>query len=241
MLNALTLVTGVAALLLAAWCGWAAYRDQPTKDWHFIGMAVVSLLAVVQLVVGIVRLAQGEKPEQGTTIFVAYLLGAFACVPAAGFMSLAERTKWGSVTVAAGGVVLAVLEVRLISGPGMLLVWFYGVMVVGAVSRSAYQISTEFDRAPLAYALSAVAGVVYGFITYTLVRGGETARRAALVCCAAELAGVLVVGTWTLVDHSAFPDATVWSYYGAGYIFIPVLLPISAMYWLRKAQNTVKP
>ncbi|GGS72868.1 MULTISPECIES: hypothetical protein [Streptomyces] len=130
---------------------------------------------------------------------------------------------------------------RLISGPGMLLVWFYGVMVVGAVSRSAYQISTEFDRAPLAYALSAVAGVVYGFITYTLVRGGETARRAALVCCAAELAGVLLVGTWTLVDRSAFPDTTVWSYYGAGYIFIPVLLPVSAMYWLRKARDTVRP
>ncbi|WP_330456756.1 hypothetical protein OIB37_07605 [Streptomyces sp. NBC_00820] len=113
MLNALTLVTGITALLLAAWCGWAAYRHQPTKDWHFIGMAVVSLLAVIQLVVGIVRLAQGDKPEQGTAIFLAYLLGAFACVPTAGFMSLAERTRWGSVTAAAGGVVLAVLEVRL--------------------------------------------------------------------------------------------------------------------------------
>jgi hypothetical protein len=113
MFDALMLVTGVAALLLAAWCGWAAYRDQPTKDWHLIGMAVVSVLALVQLVVGIVRLAGGEEPSQGTTIFVAYLLGAFVCVPAAGFMSLAERTRWGSVTAAAGGVVLAVLEVRL--------------------------------------------------------------------------------------------------------------------------------
>ncbi|MFF3348546.1 hypothetical protein [Streptomyces sp. NPDC002779] len=113
MLAALTLVTGVFALLLAAWCGFAAYRDQPTKDWHFIGMAVVTLLALVQLVVGIVLLARGEDPEQGTTIFVAYLLGSFACVPAAGFLSLAERTKWGSITVAAGGVVLAVLQVRL--------------------------------------------------------------------------------------------------------------------------------
>ncbi|MEV6839101.1 hypothetical protein AB0N17_32130 [Streptomyces sp. NPDC051133] len=130
---------------------------------------------------------------------------------------------------------------RLISGPGMLLVWFYGVMVVGAVSRSAYQISTDFQRAPLAYALSAVAGLVYGFITYTLIRGGETARRAALVCCAAELAGVLLVGTWTLIDRSAFPDSTVWSYYGAGYVFIPVLLPVSAMYWLRKARGAVTP
>jgi len=113
MLDALTLATGVAALLLAAWCGWAAYRDQPTKDWHFIGMAVVTLLTLVQLVVGIVQLARGEKAEQGTAIFVAYLLGAFATVPAAGLMSLTERTRWGSITVAAGGVVLAVLEVRL--------------------------------------------------------------------------------------------------------------------------------
>ncbi|AJE86745.1 MULTISPECIES: hypothetical protein [Streptomyces] len=113
MLDALTIAISAAALALAAWCGFAAYRDQPTKDWHFIGMAVVTLLTVVQLIVGIVRLAQGQEADQGTTIFVSYLLGAFACVPVTGFMSLAERTRWGSATVAAGGVVLAVLEVRL--------------------------------------------------------------------------------------------------------------------------------
>ncbi|MGC9377206.1 hypothetical protein [Streptomyces sp. MH13] len=123
---------------------------------------------------------------------------------------------------------------RLIGGPGILLVWLYGVMVVGAVSRSVYQIATEFDRAPLPYTLSAVAGVVYGFITYTLVRGGETARRAARVCCAAELVGVLAVGTWSMVEPSAFSDATVWSDFGMGYVFIPVLLPLSALYWLRR-------
>ncbi|MEV7280122.1 hypothetical protein [Streptomyces sp. NPDC093111] len=128
---------------------------------------------------------------------------------------------------------------RLVTGPGMLLVWLYGVMSVGAVSRSIYQIATEFDRAPLAYSLSAVAAVVYAFITYTLVRGGETARRAALVCCAAELVGVLTVGTWTLVEPSAFPDATVWSDYGYGYIFIPVLLPLTGIWWLRRSRAAV--
>nr|WP_229377889.1 hypothetical protein [Streptomyces sp. VRA16 Mangrove soil] len=107
-------------------------------------------------------------------------------------------------------------------------------MVVGAVSRSVFQISTEFDKAPLAYSLSAVAGLVYCFITYSLVRGGDTARRAAFVCCALELAGVIVVGTWTVVDSAAFPDQTVWSDYGMEYLFIPVLLPVTAMYWLRK-------
>ncbi|NWF31386.1 hypothetical protein HW130_35110, partial [Streptomyces sp. PKU-EA00015] len=85
--------------------------------------------------------------------------------------------------------------------------------------------------------LSAVAAVVYAFITYTLVRGGETARRAALVCCAAELAGVLIVGTWTLAEPSAFPDSTVWSEYGMGYLFIPVLLPVTGMLWLRRARS----
>ncbi|WP_351224108.1 hypothetical protein [Streptomyces sp. NPDC002133] len=126
---------------------------------------------------------------------------------------------------------------RLVHGPGVLVVWLYGVMSVGAVSRSVYQIATEYERAPLAYSLSAIAAVVYAFITYTLVRGGEAARRAALVCCAAELVGVLVVGSWTLADPSAFPDATVWSGYGMGYLFIPVLLPVTGILWLRKARR----
>ncbi|MFH8563352.1 hypothetical protein [Streptomyces sp. NPDC017988] len=127
---------------------------------------------------------------------------------------------------------------KLITGPGILLLWLYGVMVVGAVSRSAVQISTDFDKAPLAYSLSALAGLVYGFITYSLVRGGDTARKAALVCCAVELVGVLVVGTWTLAEPSAFPDSTVWSDFGMGYLFIPVILPVTAIFWLVRARRT---
>ncbi|MBI0299238.1 hypothetical protein JBE04_33445 [Streptomyces sp. PRKS01-29] len=113
MIDALTVALGVTALLLAAWCGFAAYRDQPTKDWHFIGMAVVALLAIVQLVIGVVRLAGGADPHQGVAIFVAYLIGSALAVPIAAFMSLTERTRWGSATVSAAAVVLAVLEVRL--------------------------------------------------------------------------------------------------------------------------------
>lgn len=122
---------------------------------------------------------------------------------------------------------------RLVTGPGVLLVWLYGVITVGAVSRSVYQISTEFDQAPLPYTLTGLAALVYCFITYSLVRGGEAARKAALICCAAELTGVLVVGTWTLVRPESFPDSTVWSDFGMGYLFIPVILPITGMLWLR--------
>lgn len=113
MFSPLTVAVAATALLLAAWCGYAAYRDQPTKDWHFAGMAVVTVLALAQLVVGVVALARGQEPDQGGVIFVSYLLGAAAAVPAVAFLSLSERTRWGSATVAAGAVVLAVLEVRL--------------------------------------------------------------------------------------------------------------------------------
>ncbi|MFJ7329094.1 hypothetical protein ACIQVN_22985 [Streptomyces cyaneofuscatus] len=123
------------------------------------------------------------------------------------------------------------------TGPGRVLVWFYGVFTVAAASRSIVEVIRGFDRAPLAYSLSAVAAVVYGFITYSLVRGGERARRAALVCCAAELLGVLVVGAWTLAEPSAFPDSTVWSDFGMGYLFIPVILPVTGMIWLRRAKK----
>ncbi|MEN2417943.1 hypothetical protein AABB02_07550 [Streptomyces rimosus] len=144
------------------------------------------------------------------------------------------ETSAGSRTpeTAAGGT-----RRSLGTGPGRLLVALYGVFTVAAASRAAYQLIAQFDRAPLAYILSAVSAVVYAFILFSLVRGGEGARRAAVVCCALELIGVLGVGTWTLVDRSAFPDATVWSDFGMGYLFIPVFLPVTGLLWLRRARR----
>lgn len=113
MLDAVIVTVSVTALLLSAWCGYAAYRDSPTKDWHFGGMAVVTLVALLQLVISVVQLARGDRPEGGMAVFLAYLIGAACTIPAAAFMSLAERTRWGSAIVAAGGIILAVLELRL--------------------------------------------------------------------------------------------------------------------------------
>ena len=126
-------------------------------------------------------------------------------------------------------------------GPGRLIVSLYGLFTVAAGSRSLYQVIAQYDRAPLAYVLSAVAAVVYAFILVTLVRGGESARRVAMVCCAAELLGVLVVGTLTIVVPSAFHDHTVWSYYGADYLFLPLALPLTGILWLRRAAGAAPP
>src|SRR5437868_299656 len=117
------------------------------------------------------------------------------------------------------------------SGPGRVLVAVYGLFALAAGARAAVQIATRFDEAPVAYTLSAFASVVYLVLTVALARG---ARGLALWAICIELAGVLLIGTASLVDPAAFPAATVWSVYGRGYLFIPLVLPLIGLYWLRR-------
>ena len=120
------------------------------------------------------------------------------------------------------------------TGPGRLLVAVYALFALSACARAGVQIATKFSHAPVAYVLSAFAGVVYIIATVTLSNGSPTARRIALLSCSIELAGVLAVGTWSLADPASFPDATVWSSYGSGYGFVPLVLPVFGLLWLRR-------
>jgi len=125
------------------------------------------------------------------------------------------------------------LATRTRSGPGRLLIAVYAIFALSATARSAVQLLTHFDRAPLAYLLSAFAAAVYIVATVCLTRGDRTSRRIATVAILVELVGVLAVGTWSLLAPSAFPDATVWSDYGQGYGYIPAVLPLLGLWWLR--------
>ena len=120
------------------------------------------------------------------------------------------------------------------TGPGRLLVAVYALFALSASARAGVQIATKFGNAPVAYLLSALAGVVYIIATVTLAVGGPTARRIAVISCSFELVGVLAVGTWSLAAPATFPDATVWSTYGIGYGFVPLVLPVFGLLWLRR-------
>jgi hypothetical protein len=120
------------------------------------------------------------------------------------------------------------------TGPGRLLVAVYALFALAASARAGVQIATKFSNAPVAYVLSAFAGVVYIIATVTLAVGSPAARRVAVVSCSVELAGVLAVGTWSLADPATFPDATVWSGFGSGYGFVPLVLPVFGLLWLRR-------
>lgn len=117
-------------------------------------------------------------------------------------------------------------------GPGRVILALYLVFVIGTVSRSAAQISTRWDEAPLAYGLSAFAAVVYVVALISLSLRGPRAWWVSVIALSIELAGVLVVGTWSVLAPESFPDATVWSTFGRGYLFIPLVLPIVGLWWL---------
>lgn len=120
------------------------------------------------------------------------------------------------------------------TGPGRMLVAVYAIFALAAGARAGVQIATRFSDAPVAYALSAFAAAVYVLATVALARGGRTSFRIAVAACTTELAGVLVVGTLSIADPASFPDETVWSAYGRGYGFVPLVLPVAGLLWLRR-------
>jgi hypothetical protein len=123
------------------------------------------------------------------------------------------------------------------AGFGRVLVAVYGLFALAATSRSAVQLTTRFDEAPLAYLLSAFAAAVYIVATISLGRGGATSRRVATVAISVELLGVLVVGMASELFPDAFPAATVWTGFGSGYGFVPLALPFVGLWWLRHTRS----
>jgi hypothetical protein len=125
------------------------------------------------------------------------------------------------------------------AGPGRVLMLVYGFFALAAGARSGVQLALHASRAPLAYTLSALAALTYLAATLLIRRAQRepTAARWAARLCLLELAGVVTVGTLSLLDPHAFPDATVWSQYGLGYGFVPAILPLAALRWLKDVKS----
>jgi hypothetical protein len=127
------------------------------------------------------------------------------------------------------------------AGVGRVLVAVYAILAIAATGRSVFQIIDRFGEAPVAFTLSAFSGVVYIVATIAL---GARLRRLAWITISIELAGVLIVGTLSLLApavlglHSIDPfgrDSTVWSAFGAGYLLIPLVLPVLGLLYLRRS------
>ena len=128
-------------------------------------------------------------------------------------------------------------------GVGRVLVAGYAVLAIAATGRSVFQIIDRFAEAPVAFVLSATAGVIYLVATIALA---ARLRRLAIVTITVELIGVLVVGTLSLLAPALLGldsldpfgrESTVWSAYGAGYLLVPLVLPVLGLLYLRSASS----
>jgi hypothetical protein len=124
-------------------------------------------------------------------------------------------------------------------GPGRLLAAVYTLFAVSAGARAIFQIATKFSHAPAAYTLSALAAAIYLLAALCFTRPSGASWRTAVTALSVEFAGVVIVGTLSVVQHSWFPDTTVWSDYGVGYGFVPVILPIIGLLWLRRPATRI--
>ncbi|RRR99441.1 hypothetical protein [Glycomyces terrestris] len=122
----------------------------------------------------------------------------------------------------------------LADGFGRLIVLVYIVFAVSAGARAGYQVATKFGEAPLSFSLSAVAALIYLVAAVAIVRG---ASRTALAAVGVELAGVLAVGALSFADPAWFPEPSVWSHFGSGYGYVPLVLPAVGLVYLLKRRK----
>ena len=122
-------------------------------------------------------------------------------------------------------------------GVGRLLIVFYAVFAISSTARASFQIVTKFEQAPLAYSLSLVSALVYILATISLAKAGKRWKQVARASVVFELAGVLSVGALSFIAPELFAHPSVWSGFGAGYGYIPLVLPILGLLWIRKTQR----
>ena len=116
------------------------------------------------------------------------------------------------------------------TGPGRLLVAVYVPRHLGDGPVHG-AVGDRLRRGAAGIPALAVRALVYIVATVSLARrpgrdpGGLGGGAGGAV-------GVLTVGTLTVLDPDLFPDATVWSTYGQGYGFVPLVLPLLGLAWL---------
>lgn len=110
----------------------------------------------------------------------------------------------------------------------------YLILALAATLRGVYQIIAKFDEAPVAYSLSLASGIVYILATVALMKRTGVWRVIAWAALVFEFAGVLIVGTLSLLVPAWFAHDSVWSFFGMNYFWIPLVLPALGMIWLRR-------
>ncbi|MGO2328406.1 hypothetical protein ACTXIU_13875 [Glutamicibacter arilaitensis] len=123
------------------------------------------------------------------------------------------------------------------TGLGRVIIAVYGILALAATVRAVYQIMSKFDEAQVAYSLSLISGLIYIVATFSLSSAKRGAWLVSLYAVGIELVGVVVVGILSLTHPEVFAHPSVWSGFGEGYGYIPLVLPIVGLWWLYRNRS----
>ena len=113
MSTALVWAATVVALLLAGLGALSTLTRRRTGLAHLAAAGLLEALLLVQVVVALVRLGGGYRPEE-TATFLGYLAGV-VLVPVAGVLwARSEPSRWAGTVVGIAGLVVAVMVWRLL-------------------------------------------------------------------------------------------------------------------------------
>ena len=122
-------------------------------------------------------------------------------------------------------------------GVGRLLILVYAVFAISSTARASFQVITKFEEAPVSYSLSLLSAVVYLLATISLAKSGPAWKTIALASVIFELIGVLTIGAISLLVPELFVEASIWSGFGSGYGYLPLVLPVLGLLWIRKTHQ----
>lgn len=106
-------VVAACGLTVAARAAWLVVRARRVDDTQFYLVAAAEAVLVVVAVGGFVALARTTRSVDGV-VFGSYLATTASVLPLALLWGVSDTSRWGPGTVAIGGVVVAVLALRLL-------------------------------------------------------------------------------------------------------------------------------
>ena len=112
MTPTLAVAIATAGLLLACTGAAQALRDRPPGRVLLALAGLTELVLLVAVGASIVALVTGHDPASTATV-IGYLIGVPLVLPVTAVLALAEPSRWGSVVLGAGGLVVAALAARL--------------------------------------------------------------------------------------------------------------------------------
>ncbi|MGH3914939.1 MAG: hypothetical protein ACRDTC_16255 [Pseudonocardiaceae bacterium] len=113
MIGPLATAVIVAALVLAGGTALLAVLNRSPGRVVLGVLAAMEALVLAQVVVAVVLLFTGERPESSVVEFVGYQLATLLVLPAGVVWSLGDRSRWGVGVLTVACLSVAVMTVRM--------------------------------------------------------------------------------------------------------------------------------